>query len=381
MALKRVLGFFTSLRLTVVCLALATVLVFIGTISQVDVGIYAAQAKYFRSLFVFWDVPGTEMRIPVFPGGYLIGGTLLLSLVVSLTTRIGLRKETAGLALVHVGLILLLLGQLGTDIFSEESSMRLREGENKFYSEDLRHSELVLMDTTNPAYDDVVAIPESVLARRQVIPGGNLPFTIRVVHYWRNSSPVPPIQAKGPSLATEGVGQRQQFAEAPIEPRLDRRNVPTAYVEVLAEGKSLGTWAASGWIDELQPFTYQERTYALGLRLQRYYKPFTIGLLAFRHDKYAGTDIPKNFSSRVRVQRPETGEDREVLIYMNNPLRYGGETFYQSGYDERDPRVTILQVVRNPGWLTPYLGCVLVGLGLVVQFMKHLLQFLKKRAA
>jgi hypothetical protein len=76
-----------------------------------------------------------------------------------------------------------------------------------------------------------------------------------------------------------------------------------------------------------------------------------------------------------------TGESRNVRIYMNNPLRYGGETLYQSGYDERDPRVTILQVVRNPTWLTPYLSCTLVGLGLTLQFLTHLLGFVKRKNA
>ena len=66
---------------------------------------------------------------------------------------------------------------------------------------------------------------------------------------------------------------------------------------------------------------------------------------------------------------------------MNNPLRYWGETYYQASYDENDPRVSILQVVRNPSWLTPYLSCCLVGLGLAVQFMSHLISFAKRRAA
>ena len=95
---------------------------------------------------------------------------------------------------------------------------------------------------------------------------------------------------------------------------------------------------------------------------QRFYKPFSLHLVEFKHDRYPGTDIPKNFSSRVRLQRPDTGEDREVLIYMNNPLRYAGETFYQASFD-RDDQGTILQVVRNPSWLTPYFSCVLVAPG------------------
>jgi hypothetical protein len=83
----------------------------------------------------------------------------------------------------------------------------------------------------------------------------------------------------------------------------------------------------------------------------------------------------------VALNRPDTGENRETLIYMNNPLRYAGETFYQSGFDP-DNQGTILQVVHNPSWLTPYFSCVLVGFGLIVHFAMHLLGFtLKRRTA
>ena len=63
---------------------------------------------------------------------------------------------------------------------------------------------------------------------------------------------------------------------------------------------------------------------------------------------------------------------------MNNPLRYGGFTFYQSGFD-RDNQGTILQVVRNPSWITPYIACLIVGAGLTIQFLSHLIPFLKRR--
>jgi hypothetical protein len=63
---------------------------------------------------------------------------------------------------------------------------------------------------------------------------------------------------------------------------------------------------------------------------------------------------------------------------MNNPLRYAGETFYQASFDP-DDQGTVLQVVRNPSWVTPYLACLLVGTGLVVEFLSHLVPFLKRR--
>jgi hypothetical protein len=80
----------------------------------------------------------------------------------------------------------------------------------------------------------------------------------------------------------------------------------------------------------------------------------------------------------VRVHNAATGEERETRIYMNNPLRYGGETYYQSSYD-KDDQGTVLQVVRNPSWLTPYLACVVVSLGLLGQFIVHLVGFFGRR--
>ena len=42
---------------------------------------------------------------------------------------------------------------------------------------------------------------------------------------------------------------------------------------------------------------------------------------------------------------------------------------------------SVLSVVRNPGWLTPYIGCAMVGAGLVIQFLYHLAGFVTKRKA
>ena len=79
------------------------------------------------------------------------------------------------------------------------------------------------------------------------------------------------------------------------------------------------------------------------------------------------------------------GEKREVDIYMNNPLRYSGLTFFQHqmGRDDIDANrgTSVLQVVKNPSWLAPYFGTIVVGLGLLVQFLIHLVGFLRKPRA
>jgi hypothetical protein len=116
----------------------------------------------------------------------------------------------------------------------------------------------------------------------------------------------------------------------------------------------------------------------MALRPTRAYKPYSLTLLKFSHDRYMGTEIPKNFASKVRLHSADGSTDREALIYMNNPLRYDGLTFYQAGFDNNDT-TTILQVVRNPSWLLPYIACIMMGLGLNIQFGIHLFAFANKR--
>ena len=118
--------------------------------------------------------------------------------------------------------------------------------------------------------------------------------------------------------------------------------------------------------------------WSLQLRPARYYKPYSLTLREFNHDIYPGTQIPKNFSSKVMLDDLDLHDHRQVVIYMNHPLRYRGDTYYQSGF-EPDNSGTILQVVRNPGYQAPYVACVIVALGLVYQFSLHLVGFIRRR--
>lgn len=370
-----------SLKLTVVCLCFATALVFIGTLAQVNEGLYAAQARYFRSVSVWWPVPGTSVRL-LFPGGYLIGGVLLLNLLAGHIARFGFSKKKLGIFLVHIGLIMLLVGQLLTDLLAEESHMRLREGQSLNYSESSARSELAITEVGDQDSERVVVVSEKRLAMKQDVRVEGLPFSIRVKEYYQNSNL---NDRKGatqslPAASTQGLGAGIVLKPEPPSVRTDRRNMPSLILELVAsDGRSLGTWLASSWLNRPDVVEIGGKRFELTLRAQRFYKPMSLTLLEFRHDKYPGTEIPKNFSSRVRLTNAGKGEQREVLIYMNNPLRYAGETFYQSGFDEDDPKVTILQVVRNPGWLTPYLACILVSVGLLMQFGTHLVGFARQR--
>ena len=375
------LRFFSSVRLTVACLVIGCIIVFWGTVAQVHLGLYKAQNEFFRSFFIYWQPTGSGFQIPIFPGGYLLGTVLLINLLCAHARYYQPGKRKIGIVLIHLGIVLLLLGQMLTDFLSIESNLHLRIGETRNYTEADRAYELAVTDTTDKDSDKVVAIPCSLLVRRGEVGDPEMPFRVDAKTFFANSE-LSDKAAPGfdPVKTTANPGPNLWWREVPRETEMDRVDLPSAIVEITTPQGSLGTFLVSAALSQPQQFTFDNRDYDLVLRPERFYLPFSLHLIEFRHDKYPGTDIPKNFSSRVRLQNLDTGEDREVRIFMNNPLRYRGETFYQASFDA-DDHGSILQAVHNPSWLTPYFSCVLVATGLVWQFLSHLIPFLKRRMA
>jgi hypothetical protein len=398
--INRLFKILSSLRLTVVLLSFALLLVFFGTLAQVKLGLYDAQAEYFRSLFVFWKPQGASFKIPIFPGGWLLGGLLLVNLLAAHAKRFQFAWKKSGIFLIHIGLILLLLGQFLTELFQIESVMRLDLNQTKNYTEDSRHNELAIIDVSKPDKDDVVSIPESLFKKKGEIHVPGLPFTINVKSYFENSTLAGPMTGEKVKMhSSQGIGQKLSFAETNATKSMDDENKPAAWIEIVGEKGPIGDWLTSLWLtkygafvkqqtgdmlgnelDEPQLFTANGHTYQIALRPIRYYKPYRITLLKATHEIYPGTGvpgIPKNFSSKIHLSDPARGEERDVLIYMNNPFRYAGETFFQFQMDAGAGSST-LQVVKNPAAITPYLSCTLVGLGLLTQFLMHLINFGRK---
>jgi len=379
--LKLIRSILVSLRTTVVLLALSIILVFWATLDQVQLGVWGVQQKFFHAFLVF--AHAGSLVVPVFPGGYMIGILLLANLIAAHLFRLKLTWRKLGIWLTHAGLILLLLGELVSGLVQRDYMMRLDEGETKNYAESNRNYELAVIDTTDPKFDDVVAIPSALLSRDAAIQTPKLPFRVVPKGYFPNSdvqmrSSAPNAPA---SLATTGMGTMLAITPMEISYAEDAHNMPAAYVELVGPSGSLGTYAVvdSTRLPNPQSFSFAGRDFKLLLRPSRRYQDFSLTLQKFSHDIYPGTDIPKNFSSKITLNPPDGGPKRDFLIFMNNPLRYGGLTFYQASYDGE--HTTILQVVRNPSWLVPYIACAAITLGLVVQFLIHLAGFAKRRLA
>lgn len=388
--MKRILNFFSSLKLTVILLSLSMFLIFFGTLDQVHYGIWHTQKLYFESFLVFWDYPDQApahnllswLHIPM-PGGYLLGGLLLVNLLAAHSTRFKLNWKKSGIFLVHFGLLLLLLSELLTDLVSVESQMPVDEGSQSNYSTAFRSNELAFIDRSHSEYDSVHTIPASLLKEGRIIPIPNTPLKIRTLAYYPNAEVGrASSDVSHQTMATRGVAIRMGIVAKPLPENYaeDDVNTATSFVEIYGPEGSLGIWLVSNVIDERFPPQIVEsgdQAWEIALRFTRHYYPFELELIDFTHDKYPGTEIPFNFSSEVIIRHQDSAKNQKALIYMNHPLRYEGITFFQASFANQD-RTSIFQVVKNPGWILPYISVLLMGLGMCIQFSMHFFKFLKK---
>ena len=235
-ALRQIRDAFLSLKVTVALLVLAMILVFAATLDQVNLGVWAIQEKWFRSLFVLWNIPGTSIPVPVFPGGYLLGGLLFVNLVMSHLYRFKLTWRKSGIFLTHLGLILLLVGELLTGLWQEEFKLQLREGESRNYAESYRRNELAIVEDTDPKTDAVTVVPEERLRSGEAIQHPELPFRIVPKVYFPNAAlGLRPAERSGTAALALAMASRiALIATIPVLAAAARGNNPPAGVRAPA---------------------------------------------------------------------------------------------------------------------------------------------------
>jgi ABC-type transport system involved in cytochrome c biogenesis permease subunit len=297
-------------------------------------------------------------------------------------------RKRAGIVLLHGGIALMMLSELFTGIAAQESQMTINEGATASFSDDNRSAELSIIDRSRADEDHVTVIPDSLLQANVGDEGpiehSKLPFKVQV-HRWLANSRMRAPAGSEANAATAGFG-KQVIAEeiqkaTGVGERAKIVDVPAAYVELFSKesGKSLGTYVASPHLED-QTVEVDGNNYDVALRFKRIHYPYSVTLKDFRFDRYTGTNTAKNYSSLVQLKDARHNIDREMLIRMNSPLRYDGVTFYQSDFDPETEQMTILSVVDNPSWMTPYVACMLVATGMLAHFGIMLVRFLLRRA-
>ena len=305
-------------------------------------------------------------------------------------------KQRGGIVVIHAGIALMMFGELFVSLYAVENQARMAEGQVVNYVYDVRNTELAITHKLGKGQEEVFAIPRSKLlqsaASKTPIQDKRLPFEVQVVEYYPNAT-LRRAKSKDKLPYTKGAAFDSKVAlvELPASKGTDSDaavDEGAMYVQFLAKesGQDLGTYALSQKVTSSfeEPFEDQVKVgkekYGVSLRFQRSYRPYSLRLIDARGDTFSASRVVRNYSSDVHLVDPTRNTDRSVHIWMNNPLRFAGETFYQSSFGSlsQTKDFTVLSVVTNTGWMIPYVACVVVAIGLVSHFLITLARFLRK---
>ncbi len=371
-AFKKLLFRLSDLRLTVVMLIFLFVLVGIGTLYQVEYGLYAAQKKFFYSWFFLFSG-----LIP-FPGAKLVLFILTINLVSASLVRYKISFEKIGILMIHYGIILLMVSSFITHYFAKESFVLLGEGETTTVSEDYRFSELAVW-TEEDLGDGklnrhVLAYDTEAIEDGQPIRFAEYGITLTPVYYYQHAKPA----------FIEGVSVQSAsglLALAYQNPPKEREKVrPGGLFEVRFDRGQRNPNNLNNlvllWEAEAKPFRLSDaagRDVFLKIQRRRYALPFAVKLQDFRRELYYASNLPKEYESKIQIIRE--GESAETIqnarVYMNHPFRKNSLTFFQASFsvDEQGQEYSVLAVVENLAYLLPYVVSILICLGVFVHFL------------
>jgi hypothetical protein len=357
--------------ITLVCLLILFALIFFGTLYQTNHGLFEAQKLYFGYGIVlvggFFPLPASSLVLWV----------LSVQLAVMMTVHLPWRLNKIGLWVAHGGIMALLIGGFVTQMMAVESQLTLAEGETGHFTTAYHEHELAFWraegDTNRVfSYDDV-----ALKAGRQL---ELTPYkaSIKIQSYYQNSDAFTSRATKGPVFVNgSGIGFLEQR-----KPELEvTQNAPGVIFTLTESGKADREVLLYG--QELNPLilTLDGKKVFAQLRLKHYPLGFSLHLTDFVKNVHPGTDVPSSFESYAELT--EAGSARPVKVWMNNPLRHAGYTFFQASYAQAKGMAekSTFAVVTNPGRMMPYISSLVVFGGLLLHFLIKLIPFVRRESA
>ena len=395
----RILNFLSGLGLATTLLVILMVLTWVATLEQVLYGLHATLEKYFTpkasGLFVFPDAgivheSLTGKRLPPLPGGYWVCALLVVNLTLGGIIRMRRGWNKVGILMAHFGIIFMVVAGGVAQLKEERGVMMLGETPNPVFPNTADYAQAFTETTVeitevkdgkpvgpvhfvkDAYYRDLEA------ADRRVARLPKLPFDLEFQGYVQNAKPMS-ASAMAPARNEPIIDGWYLFAREPNkETEMD---TPGVHARVLGrDGKNGESFLLA--VESHAPYTVRAdgRTFVVKMDKRVWPVPFQVRLVDARSEYHPNTTRPKVFESDI--VRIEDGRESKVFIEMNEPMRYGGYTFFQrtmmngpSGGD-REATISGFEVVRNPADKWPEYSIYVVGLGLCIHFLTKLWGFL-----
>ncbi len=367
-------GFLGSYGFACILIFFLFLLTFLGTLEQTEHGLYEVQKRYFESLWLVHWVRGV-VPVPL-PGVYAVLLLLTMNLVIGGLIRIRKSSATAGVIVIHLGILLMFAAGFVKMKLSDDGFLTLYERETSDEYQSHFEWEIAIWDAAQNLDVQEHLIPgddfiDLVGDRKRTFEAKELPFKLELTHFEKNAMVLP----KGPKWQSPWP-TIDGFAVNVLAPHKEaEQNVAAVFMR--ANGAEQILWGMAAYPSIVEG---GGKKWAVALRKKRYKMPYSITLEKFTHEYYPNTRTPKVYASDVTVAR-ENGK-RGSKIEMNQPLRDGGLIVFQSSWGpENAPPGTKLYsgfaVVRNPSDQWPLYSCIIIAIGMLIAFGQKLLRYIE----
>jgi hypothetical protein len=404
----RVLDWLAGFGLATTLLVILLVLTWLATLEQVHHGLHATLEKYFNpkvpvvfpdAAVFFADLAGKDKYLPPLPGGYWVCALLVLNLTLGGIIRIRKNPRTIGVLLAHFGIIFMMIAGGVAQLSEERGLMMLSEKEGmglpttSDFAQSLTETTIEIIEVKDGKAVGPVHFVEDKYYKdledaddRRTILLPNLPFKLELTRYVQNARVVS-ANSMAPSRGEPIVDGWFLYSQEPG--KLTEQDTPGIYAKVVAS-ESEGSDPFILMVPEPDTFAprpphtvrAEGRTFAIRMEKRIWPVPFQVRLKDARSEYFPHTTKPKFFESDI--VRIENGRESDVFIEMNEPMRYGGLTFYQhtminsAPRDGGDATISGFEVVRNPSDQWPKYSIYIAGFGLCLHFLMKLWSFMTR---
>jgi hypothetical protein len=345
------------------------VLTILGTLYQVEHGLYEAKHIFFSSWFIW------KGGVPVFVSGLTCMTLLAANMLVGGLIRLRITERNFGVAIIHVGIALMLGSGMVKVLTADEGNLTLMEGEQKNYFTSLFKWEVVVWEATPTGPSAPIRLSDEFLTdlggdEVRTLKSSAFPFEIALSGFVPNCriEPKGPMwQAEGPVVDGYGILRMGPNKES-------ERDIAGMHVAVAGQQGIL-------WGFQREPWSFQVdgRTFLVDMRHERYEMPFTIRLEKFMKEEHPGMSMAKAYRSDV-TKIDATGEEK-IRIQMNEPLRSENLVLFQSSFgNQAGGTYSVFSVVDNVSDKWPEYCLWIVTLGMLLTFGRALLKTINKQS-
>ena len=326
------------------------ILLVAGTIAQREIGLYQADQMFFSSWIIWFGI------IPL-PGGLLTLSLIFINLLAKFIFKSNWSWQRSGTIITHFGILLLFVGAIFTALTAREGFLLIPEGRSENKVLDYHIKRLYIFENEQ----EIASYSVEELQSGALETSTDIPFHINILNSCKNCEF---LQNKETNPERKGLAAKITLA-ATTPNKQEEANLSGATLRISGTDGQDGVYVST----EAAPHPIMAekggKQYRVQFQRMETRLPFQVQLNDFVKEMHPGTETAKSFHSDIELI--DHGATWPVRIGMNDPLRYKGYTFFQSSFTNTPiGEATILAVVKNTGWLFPYIASAIIALGLLL---------------